>query len=455
MKVHKADFSKGRVSTLIIRVAMPMILAEFVNLLYSMVDRIYIGHIADVGSLALTGLGLCFPIISLISAFARLYGFNGGAPLCGMALGRKDEEEASYVMGNSFILSVITGGVLMLIVIIFNKPILYAFGASDSTYPYARDYMVIYALGSIPVLVTLGMNAFINSQGFSVIGMFTVIIGAVTNIILDPILIYLCGLGVKGAAIATVISQLLSCIFVIRFLTGKSAVIRLRLKYFRLDGKRCRSICALGMSGFTMGATNSIVQLVCNLCAATWGGDLYVGVMTILNSVREIFMTPVSGLGSGSSPVMSYNYGAKDGDRVRRASNFTLLGCLTITGTVWLVILLFPEAITRLFTQDEALIAATIPSMHIYFFGIIFMAFQTAGQQTFVALGKARPAVFFSLFRKVIIVVPLTILLPYLVGVNGVMLAEPISNVVGGLAAYFTMRHIVMPELAALSDGKE
>lgn len=454
MKVHKADFSTGKVSTLVLKVSLPMILAELVNLLYSMVDRIYIGHIPNSGSVSLTGLGLCFPVISLISAFARLYGFNGGAPLCGMALGKGDKEEASFVMGNSFMLSTITGFLLSLIVIIFNKPILYAFGASDITYPYARDYLVIYALGSIPVLITLSMNAFINSQGFSQVGMITVIIGAVANIILDPILIYGFSMGVRGAAIATVISQILSCIFVIKFLTGKNAILKLSSRYFKLDRKRCGKITALGMSGFVMGATNSLVQLVCNKCAYIWGGDLYVGVMTILNSVREIFFTPISGVGSGASPVMSFNYGAMDGERVRKASDFTLLSCLAIGGFVWIIVLLFPSAITSLFTQDIELINATVPALKLYFFGFVFMAFQTSGQQTFVALGKAKPAVFFSLFRKVIIVVPLTIILPFIFGIDGVMLAEPISNVVGGLAAYITMRHIVMPELKTLNKSQ-
>lgn len=454
MKVHQADFSQGRVSTLIMRVSLPMILAEAVNLLYSMVDRIYIGHIPGAGSVALTGLGLCFPVISLISAFARLYGFNGGAPLCSMALGRGDKEEASAVMGNSFMMSVITGLVLMLVVLVLNKPILYAFGASDITYPYARDYLMIYALGSVPVLITLGMNAFINAQGFATVGMLTVIIGAVTNIILDPVLIYVLGMGVRGAATATVISQLLSCIFVLKFLTGRNAALRLSVRGFKLEKQRCLRIVGLGTSGFTMGATNSIVQLVCNRCAFIWGGDLYVGVMTILNSVREIFSTPVSGLGSGASPVMSFNYGARDGMRTRKASNFTLYSTLTISAIVWLLVFIFPETITRLFTQDTLLVEATVPALKLYFFGFIFMAFQTAGQQTFVALGKAKPAVFFSLFRKVVIVVPLTIILPYWFGVDGVMLAEPISNVIGGLAAYCTMRHIVMPELKALSEGK-
>ncbi len=453
MKIHQADFSEGKVSTLILRVSFPLIIAELVNLLYNMVDRIYIGHLPETGSVALTGLGLCFPIISLISAFAKLYGPNGGAPLCAMARGKGDLKEASLVMGNSFLMSVITGFSLMLVVLIFNKPILYAFGASDLTYPYARDYLMIYSVGTIPVLVTLSMNAFINSQGFAMIGMLTVIIGAVINIVLDPILIFVFDLGVKGAAIATVFSQSVSCIFAVAFLCGRNVELRLRFQDMKLGGRRCWKIIALGTSGFTMGATNSIVQLVCNKCAFIWGGDLYVGVMTILNSVREVYNTVMNGIGSGASPVMSYNYGARNGQRTIKASNFTLVCTFTYALIAWLVIIIFPHAMAMLFTQDLAMIEASAAALKIYFFGFFFMAFQTAGQQTFVALGKAKQAVFFSLFRKVIIVVPLTILLPYLFGINGVMMAEPISNVIGGLAAYLSMRHMVMPELKAMDEN--
>ncbi len=447
MKISHTDFSKGSVSSAVMKVALPMIIAELVNLLYSMVDRIYIGHIPNEGSIALTGLGICFPIISLVSAFARLFGFNGGAPLASMALGEKNEEEARKVLFSSFMLSVITGLVLTLIIIFFIRPILYAFGASDSTYGYARDYLMIYALGSIPVLVTLTLNAFINSQGFATIGMFTVLIGAVINIILDPVLIFIFDMGVKGAAIATVFSQTCSAAFAFMFLRGRNAVLKIAFKGMRLEKERCLKIVGLGTSGFVMGATNSIVQLVCNKCAFIWGGDLYVGVMTILNSVREIFSTPINGLTSGASPVMSYNYGAKEPERVKKASNFALFATLVFSSFVWAVVVLFPRQISLLFTTEEALLNASESALRIYFFGFIFMSFQTAGQQTFVALGKAKPAIFFSLFRKVIIVVPLTIVLPYFLGMNGVLIAEPISNVIGGLAAYITMRHIVFREL--------
>ena len=453
MRISHTDFSKGSVPAAVMKVALPMIIAEFVNLLYNMVDLIYIGHIPEEGIIALTGLGICFPIISLISAFARLFGFNGGAPLASMALGEKREEEARNVLFTSFTLAAITGLILTLVVLIFIRPILYAFGSSDQTYGYARDYLAIYALGSVPVLITLTLNAFINSQGFATIGMITVLIGAVINIILDPVLIFIFDMGVKGAAIATVFSQTCSAIFAFFFLRSCSAVLRITFSGMRLEAKRCVRIVALGTSGFVMGATNSIVQIVCNKCALIWGGDLYVGVMTILNSVREIFSTPINGITSGASPVMSFNYGAKAPARVRKASNFALLSTLIFSSFVWLIVVLFPRQLSMLFTTEPSLLTASEPALRIYFFGFVFMSFQTAGQQTFVSLGKAKPAIFFSLFRKVIIVVPLTIFLPYLFGMNGVLIAEPISNVIGGLAAYLTMRHIVFGELRRMEEG--
>ena len=454
MRIHKADFSRGKVSSLILKVSIPLIAAELVNLLYSMVDRIYIGHMPGEGAAALTGIGLCFPVISLISAFAKLFGANGGAPLSAIAQGRGDDDEAQLVMGNSFSMAVISGFILMVLTFIFTKPILYAFGASDATYPYAGSYLRIYSLGTIPVLITLTLTAFINSQGFASVGMITVIIGAVLNIIMDPILIFKAGLGVRGAAIATVFSQTVSCIFAIAFLLGKNAAIRLSLSSMKLSWRRCRSIIGLGMSGFTMGATNSAVQLVCNKCAFIWGGDLYVGVMTILNSVREIFSTVVNGIGSASSPVMSFNYGACNGRRVMKASNFMLLFIFIYTFIVWLVVIIFPHPMAMLFTQDEVMIEASVHALRIYFFAFVFMSLQTSGQQTFVALGRAKQAVFFSLFRKVIIVVPLTIMLPYAFGIDGVMLAEPISNVIGGSAAYLAMRHTVFPELRTMEENR-
>ncbi len=445
MLIHQTDFSRQSVLKSIMLSSFPLIIAELVNLLYSQVDRIYISRIEGIGSVALTGVGLCLPIISLISAFARLYGSNGGGPLCAIELGRNNHEEAEKLLSTSFSLTIITGAVITVIVLLFNRQILYLFGASDQTFPYARDYIVIYVIGSIPVLITLTLTPFINALGYSSVGMIAVIIGAVSNIILDPLFIFVFSMGVKGAAVATVISQIISSVFVICFLRSRNLPIRLRFK--RIESHRAGKICMLGISGFTMGATNSAVQLVCNKCAAIWGGDLYVGVMTILNSVREIFSTPINGISGGASPVMSYNYGRQDYRRVMKASNILLYMMLVYTGLIWALLYIFPDPFIMLFANDEALINATHHALQIYFFGFIFMSLHMTGQQTFVALGYAKQAVFFSLFRKVIIVVPLTIILPYAFGVDGVVLAEPISNVIGGFATYTAMRLVAFRHL--------
>ena len=441
MRSYRVDFDKSSVARSILLTSLPLIVAELVNLLYSQVDRIYISHMSGVGSTALTGVGLCLPIISLISAFARLFGSNGGGPLCAMELGRGDKTEAESYLRESFTLTLATGVLITVLVLIFIDPVLRLFGASDATFPYAKDYLSIYVLGTVPVLISLTLTPFINALGYSSIGMIGTVLGAVTNIVLDPILIFTAGLGVKGAALATLVSQIVSALFCVVFLTRGHLPIKLSIS--RLTRKRTLRICALGTSGFTMGATNSIVQLVCNKCAAIWGGDLYVGVMTILNSLREVFSTPINGFSGGAGPVMSYNHGKGDGIKVRKASDMLLWMMLVYTGLVWAVLYIFPDPFIRLFASDEALVTATHHAMRIYFFGFIFMAFHMSGQQTFVALGCAKQAVFFSLFRKVVIVVPLTIILPYLMGVDGVVAAEPISNFIGGMATYLTMRFTV------------
>ena len=454
MGAKKVDFSTGNIPKIVLRTSIPMIMAEIVHLLYNMVDRIYIGHIPENGSLALTGLGICFPIIAIFTAFGRLFGSNGGAPLLSMELGKGNTEEAGKIMGSAFTLSLYTGLFFMFFLIICKRPLLYAFGASDVTYPFAEKYLTIYALGSIPVLLTLSMNPFITGQGFSVMGMATTVIGAVLNIILDPLFIFVLNMGVEGAAVATVISQTISMIFVLSFLVGKSPEVRIEKRYMKLEKKRSIRIMGLGMSGFTMGATNSIVQIVCNKMALLYGGDLYVGVMTILNSIRDIFATPLLGIGSGATPVMSYNYGMGDGKRVKSASNSMLYYTLLISALTWIIVFLFPSQLSGIFTTDQALIDASVYSLQIYFFGFIFMSFQTTAQQTFVGLGKAKRATFFSLFRKVIIVVPLTLILPKFFGIDGVMLAEPISNLIGGGAAYTTMRLTVFRELSQLDEKR-
>lgn len=448
----KADFDSPNVRKTIIKLALPMIAAQFVNLLYSIVDRIFIGHIPGIGPIALTSVGLCFPIIQIVAAFTNLYGFNGGSPLSSIERGKGNLKEAGLIMGNSFALLVITGVVLTLLTEIFASPLLFIFGASDKTINYALSYLRLYAIGFTFSLIATGMNAFINSQGFSNVGMKTVLIGALLNFILDPIFIFTFGWGVRGAALATCISQLVSALWVLKFLTSSEPILKLKKSDMVLEKKRVKSIVTLGTSGFIMGATNSAVQIVCNRMALMYGGDILVGAFTIINSVREIFSTPVNGLTSATSPVMSYNYGAKRYDRVMKASNFAIMVSATFSTIFALSIELFPNIYISLFSSDPTMLDVTARAMRIYFSLFVFMSFQQVGQSTFVALGKAKHAIFFSLFRKIIIVVPLTILLPLFMGSDGVVAAEPISNLIGGMASYLTMRLVTSKEFKKSSS---
>lgn len=444
----KNDFSKGSIVSNIMSLAVPMTLAQLINVLYNIVDRVYIGRIPDHATLSLTGLGLCLPIISIVIAFANLYG-TGGSSLCSIERGRGDLEEAESIMGNSFCLMLITGVGLTVLGLFLKRPMLYLFGASDQTFPYADRYVSIYLLGNIFVMVGLGMNSFINSQGFGKIGMMTVLLGAVANILLDPLFIFVFHMGVQGAALATIISQGLSALWIVGFLTGSRTILKLKLSRMRLEAGRVKEIVALGLSGFTMSITNSLVQIMCNATLQVYGGDLYVGVMTVINSVREVVTMPVQGITHSAQPVMGYNYGAGEYRRVKQAIAFTSIAAIVYTTAVWLVVHGCPEFFIRIFNQDADLMAAGIPAMQIYYFGFCFMSLQFSGQAVFVALGKAKRAVFFSIFRKVVIVVPLTWLLPQLcgLGTDGVFAAEPISNLIGGTACFVTMLVTILPEL--------
>jgi len=349
------------------------------------------------------------------------------------------------------------GVILTILGLLLKRPMLYLFGASDQTFPYADSYLSIYLLGSVFVMVGLGMNSFINSQGFGKIGMMTVLLGAVANIILDPIFIFVLNMGVQGAALATVISQGLSAAWILRFLTGEKTILKLKVSCMRLEWPRVRNIVALGLSGFTMAITNSLVQIMCNATLQIYGGDLYVGVMTVINSVREVVSMPVQGITHSAQPVMGYNYGAGEYGRVRKAIWFTSISAIVYTTAVWILVHGFPEFFIRIFNQDADLVAAGIPAMQIYYFGFFLMSLQFSGQAVFVALGKAKRAVFFSIFRKVIIVAPLTWLLPQIAGLGtkGVFAAEPISNLIGGLACFLTMLATVMPELKKQENGEK
>lgn len=432
------DFSQGKMWKNILNQAIPLTIAQAVQVLYNVVDRIYLGHLPGTSGLALTGVGLIFPIVALITACGNLFS-TGGMPLCAISRGAGEQERAERIMNNTFSMLVVTGLLLTAAGYAFRRPVLYLFGASDETYPFADAYLTVYLAGTVASMIATGMNGFINAQGFPRMGMLTIILGAVLNVILDPIFIFVLDLGVRGAAIATVISQCVSCLWVLRFLTGKQAILRLNIRQMLPQGKLLREIVALGVPGFIMSGTNCLVQVACNATLKIYGGDLYIGVMTVLNSVREIFMLVVMGLTHGAQPVISFNYGAKEYRRVRSGITFiTVVGAI-FTLVCWALVLLFPEFLLRLFTSDETMVTLGVGAMNIYFFGFVFMPLQFAGQTTFTALGKAKQAVFFSLLRKAFIVFPLTLLLPRWFGVDGVFLAEPISNFIGGVACFATM----------------
>lgn len=444
----KSDFSKGPVWKCIMSQAVPLTVAQLVQLLYNVVDRIYIGHMEEGNSLALTGVGLTFPVITLIMAFTALFG-NGGVPLFSMARGAGDSEKAGKIMGNSFALLALSSVVLTFFGFVFSRPILFAFGASEESFVYARDYLNIYLIGTVFSMLSTGMNGYINAQGFPKIGMMSIILGAVVNIILDPLFIFAFGMGVRGAALATVISQAVSAVWVIYFLFGKKTVVRLKWENIRIGKRITKDILKLGASNFIMQGTNFLVQVTCNATLQVYGGDLYVGIMTVTNSIREIFSLPVNGIITGSQPVISFNYGARDFRRTKTAINFnTYLGA-AYTLVAWVLVLIFPKVWFGIFSDDAAMAETGVQSLRIYFFGFVFMALQFAGQSTFQAVGDAKHAIFFSLLRKAIIVVPLTLLLPRMgFGVMGVFLAEPISNIIGGTASYVTMRLTVYKRLS-------
>ena len=447
IKNRKVDFSKGPVWKCIVAQAVPLTIAQLVQLLYNVVDRIYIGHLGDGNSIALTGVGLTFPIVTLIMAFAALFG-TGGVPLFSMARGAGEEEEAGKILGNSFALLMTSSVILSIVGYIFCRPILFAFGASEESFVYAKQYLNIYLIGTIFSMSSTGLNGYINAQGFPKIGMLSVIIGAVTNIILDPIFIFGFDMGVAGAALATVISQAVSAVWVINFLFGKKSIVPLKLSNVRIQMQRTKEIFKLGTSNFIMHGTNCLVQVACNSTLQSYGGDVYVGIMTVVNSVREMTILPINGIVSGSQPVISFNYGAKDYDRVKSGIRFNTLIGSAYTLFAWLIVILFPRFWFGIFSNDVSMASAGIEMLKLYFFGFVFMALQFAGQSTFQALGDAKHAIFFSLLRKAIIVVPLTLLLPMAgFGVKGVFLAEPISNVIGGIACYATMRMTIYKKL--------
>ncbi|MEA4823975.1 MAG: MATE family efflux transporter [Clostridiaceae bacterium] len=444
----KKDFSQGSVLSCILRVAGPMTLALIINTLYNVVDRMYIGHIEGTGRLALTGLGLVFPITTAISAFQALIS-SGGSPLFAIARGEGNACRAETILGNAYAMLLLLGFTLTALGYLVKGPVLWAIGADASTFTYADDYLSVYLLGTAFVLTSVGMNPFINAQGYAKTGMLTVLLGAVTNLALDPLFIFVFGMGVRGAALASVLAQFLSAIWVYLFLTHRRTLIRLRLSAMRLDLRLIGRMLSLGVTGFTANVTSSLVSMLYNAQLAALGGTIWVSAMTVVNSLREIASMPFSGVANGAQPVISYNYGARRPDRVREAIRIMTLICILCTAAAWAPMMMAPAFFIRIFNDDPALLPIASRSIRLYFMFFPFMAFQMAGQTVFTALGRAKAAVFFSLLRKAILVIPLALILPHLwgLGPSGVLLSEPVSDVVGGLSCYITMRLTVFRKL--------
>lgn len=449
-----SDFSQGSISSNILRLSMPMLLAEIVHVLYNIVDRIYIGHIEGSGTAALTGVGVTLPLITLIGAFAGLCS-TGGAPLCSIARGEGNDRKASAIQDTCFTLLICFGLALTLLLRVFSRPLLTLLGADADTLPFAFGYFRIYVWGTTFSLISLGINAFINMQGFPKIGMGTVIIGAAVNIALDPLFIYTFHMGAPGAALATVISQLISALWACKFLIGKKAVLPLRS--LRLEKQYLAPIFKLGVTGFCFRVTNSFTEAVANITLKVWGGalsTLYIGAMSVIYSIRDVAQLPASAISGGSQPFLGYNYGAKLYKRVRDGIRFETELMCGIMMALYLLLMLFPEKLMGMFTADQELIRIGAPCFRMFFCVFIFMAFQQVGQSIFVALNRPKFALFFSLLRKIGLILPLTLLLPRIgLGVNGVFWAEAISELVGGIACYATMEMTVGKELRkALSD---
>lgn len=454
--MKRVDFENGTVTGNILEAALPMLVAQILNLLYNIVDRIYIARIAEVGTAALGAVGLCFPLIVIITAFANLFG-NGGAPLFAIQRGQKDERKAVAIMNTSFTMVCASAIVLMVVGFLFARPILILFGASYNSLVYALPYMMIYLLGTLPSMVAVGMNPFINAQGYSLIGMYSVAVGAGANLLLDPLFIFGLGFGVRGAAIATVLSQCLSAIFVFYFLTKKSELKVRLLKKNEIAACMgyAKNIISLGMAGFIMQLTNSLVTICCNNVLSVTGGDIYISVMTIVSSVRQLVETPIHAMSEGSSPILSYNYGARRPARVRKAGMVMGALILAYSAVIWSIIILEPRPLIRIFSSDAQLTKDAVPALNQYFAAFIFMDLQYMGQTVFKSLNKKKQAIFFSMLRKVFIVVPLTYLMPYALhmGTDGVFLAEPVSNVIGGTLCFATMLITVLPELKRMEKA--
>ena len=449
--MNQIDYGNGSIGGKIAQTAFPMLVAQLLSLLYSIVDRIYIGRIPGEGTAALGGIGLCFPVIMIVAAFTNMFGL-GGSPLFAIARGRQEREEAGDILNTSFRLLLMTGILLTVLGEVFAPVILRAFGARGEALSYSLPYLRVYLLGTVFAMAGTGLNPFINAEGFPRMGMLTVAIGAVSNLILDPVFIFVFHLGIVGAALATILSQGLSALFAVRFLTGRVTEVRLVHPLRPLSGGKrlphAGSIASLGTAPFVMQFTNSLVQIACNNVLMEFGGSIYVSIMTIVSSVRQILDVPTSSITDGSAPIISFNYGARQKGRVMQTIKIMTIIAVAYTLIIQVLIEVDPGMFIRIFSQDPDMVEKAVPALHLYFFAFVFQALQYSGQTVFKALNKKRQAIFFSLFRKVVMVVPLTILLPYAfhLGVEGVFMAEPISNFIGGLACYLTMLFTVRRE---------
>ncbi|MBU5486960.1 MATE family efflux transporter [Clostridium sp. MSJ-8] len=438
MTQDKDFLGKDPIKKLLFRLAIPTLTAQIINMLYNIIDRIYIGHIKEIGSLALTGVGICLPIIMIVSAFAALIG-SGGGPRASIFMGKNDIQSAEKTLGNCFTLQIIISIILTAILLIFNRDMLLIFGGSKNTIDYATNYMNIYAIGTIFVQLTLGMNMFITAQGFAKTGMLSVLIGAICNIILDPIFIFIFDMGVQGAALATIVSQAISCIWILTFLFGQKTFIKIKLTNLKLESKIILPCLALGVSTFVMQASESIISVCFNSSLLKYGGDIAVGAMTILTSVMQFAMLPLQGLGQGAQPIISYNYGAKNAGRVKETFKLLLKANLTFSIILWALVMLFPQIFVKMFTSDITLITFAQKALRIYMASIFLFGIQIACQMTFTSIGYAKASIIVAIMRKFVLLLPLIFILPHIYTSNqtyAVYLAEPIADF---LAVTFTI----------------
>ena len=431
MNDKKEFLATEPIGKLLFRLSIPTVVAQLINMLYNIVDRIYIGHMSGDGSLALTGVGVCMPLIMLVAAFAALVS-SGGAPRASIFMGEKDQNSAEKTLGNCFSLQIVVSVILTAVLLIWNKDLLLAFGASENTIGYATDYMSIYAIGTLFVQMTLGMNTFITAQGFTTVSMVSVIIGAVCNIVLDPIFIFGFGMGVKGAALATIISQMLSCVWIISFLCGKKTQLKIKKENLKLRADIILPCIALGTAAFVMQSSESVISVCFNSSLLKYGGDIAVGAMTIMTSVMQFAMLPLQGIAQGAQPITSYNFGAKNADRVKKTFRLLLITCLTYSIALWAAVVIAPQVFVKIFTSDSTLAQFAAPMLRIYLGGLGLFGIQIACQMTFTSLGKAANSIVVAVVRKFVLLLPLIYIMPSLLAdkTQAVYMAEPVADII-------------------------